>query len=316
MAPLLIDSRDLLKLSFISVLVTILVFAGGFFMGHQQAVTFYQAGSETQSLSLPEPVLAVENIVDSQVPELIEAGEEVDVDLPETPIQANNVSKKPMPDSATASVAITEAEHIEQQAEHKQNSVVAGIQTSESQTPKSQIPISHRANPERDVNDSSRVVKEIANSEDALIVTTLSSDELSKIKYSIQVGVYRRLTNAENMVKTLQAKQYDAYVTDYTNKKNEIRYNVRLGYFKDRKSAIATLGEFNANQKGDGYLVKFSADKIFNLAGAADIEQAVDAPVLNDETDKVLTPVIVPSAIVQDKISQTGILNDMLVTAN
>jgi len=32
--------------------------------------------------------------------------------------------------------------------------------------------------------------------------------------------MYGRLLNAENMMKMLQAQQYDAYVSDYSNKKN------------------------------------------------------------------------------------------------
>jgi len=63
MAPILIDGRDLLKLALASVLVIALVFASGFFMGHQRAAAFYQAGSEKQSLSLPEKTGLAENVL-------------------------------------------------------------------------------------------------------------------------------------------------------------------------------------------------------------------------------------------------------------
>ena len=113
----------------------------------------------------------------------------------------------------------------------------------------------------------------------------------------------------------LQAKKYDAYVTDYTNKKNEIRYNVRFGYFSDKKSALETLARFKTSQNGDGYLVKFSSDNIVKIAGVADIEKIADAPVLSNETDNRVTPVTVPPAITQDKVSQADILIDIPVTA-
>jgi hypothetical protein len=109
----------------------------------------------------------------------------------------------------------------------------------------------------------------------------------------------------------LQAQQFDAYVTDYTNKKDEIRYNVRFGYFADKKLAIAALDEFKTRQKGDGYLVRFSAENIVKVADAADIEQAVDVPSQNSNTDKVQMPATVPPGNTQDKISQADVLNNM-----
>ncbi len=154
-------------------------------------------------------------------------------------------------------------------------------------------------------------VKNNGRPADVSIVSIFTSDELSKIKYSIQVGVYGRLINAENMMRLLQAQKYDAYVTDYTNKKNEIRYNVRFGYFSDKKSALETLAEFKTSQQGDGYLVKFSSDNIVKVAGVADIEKIADVPVRNNETDNRVTPVTAPSASTQDKVSQADILIDI-----
>ena len=84
MAPILIDSRELLKLGFISVLVTFIVFATGFFCGYQQAATSLAAGSKTESLLLPEKVAAIESEIEVQAPEIIEAGEAVDVDQQRT----------------------------------------------------------------------------------------------------------------------------------------------------------------------------------------------------------------------------------------
>lgn len=323
MAPLLIDSRDLLKLGLITVLVTILVFGGGFLLGHQRAATFYQAGSDIQSLALPEQVMAVENNVDSQVPSIIEAGEEIDVDQPETLILSDNGSKNTLSDSlkATAPVAVSSSDNkeisalqksvtaetvnVEQQADRSKDNLTAETQTPELQSTDS---VSN-------ADDNARAVKKGVSPTDASIVTTFTMDELSKIKYSVQVGVYGRLINAENMMNMLQAQQYEAYVTDYTNKKNEIRYNVRFGYFADKKTALATLSKFKADKKGDGYLVRFSAKNIVKIAGAVDIERAVDVPTHGEEAGKGSTPLVVPSDITQDKISRADVLSDMLATA-
>jgi len=299
MAPILIDGRDIIKLGFISVLVAILVFVSGFFIGHQQALSFYQAGREVQSLSLPEQVVVLQSVIDSQVPSAIEAGENIDVDQPESTKQASNVVKDLKPYSALIPTA------------------VAAV-SSENKKPASRT--------QNTSNDHRRATSESGaggnvSADDALIIGAFTSDDLSKIKYSIQVGVYGRLLNAENMVKSLQAQQYDAYVTDYTNKKNEMRYNVRLGYFADKKSAIATLNKFKTKQNGDGYLVKFSADNIVNVAGATGNEQTVEVPAGENKAGKATTPVVVPSGIVEDKISQVDItqadnISNPLVTTN
>jgi cell division protein FtsN len=318
MAPLLIDSRDLLKFGFLTVLVTISVFAGGFIMGHQQAAGFYQASSDIRPLSLPEPAITVESNVNSRVPSIIEAGEEIDVDQPETMTSASKESNNLMPGSVKSAVAVAEASVDEKEIHASQKSVASNITVS----PKGELATglnSDKSTAEIQSATSSSPkavsVKSNVGSAEVLIVSIFTSDELSKIKYSIQVGMYGRLFNAENMMSLLQAQKYDAYVTDYTNKKNEIRYNVRFGYFSDKKSALETLAEFKTSQKGDGYLVKFSSDNIVKIAGVADIEKIADVPVHNNETDNRVTPVTVPSASNQDKVSQADTLIDIPATA-
>ena len=269
MAPLLIDSRDLLKLGFIAVLGTTMVFAGGFFMGHQRAAAFYQAGSDIQPLPLPEQVAVTENIADSQLPLMVEAGEDMDVDQPE--IMAD--SAEPSASARAKSYAMVKA---------------AVLQKAEQ-------------------NETKQVSEKNA--------TVFTSDNLDKIKYSVQVGMYGLLVNAENMVSKLKSQHYDAYVSDYTNKNNKTRYNVRFGYFTDKKSAIAMLKKFKTEQSGDGYLVKFSTDNIVNVAGAAEIKQMADVPEAEDKADKTSAPIVVPSDVVQE-ISQADVLTNTLVTAN
>lgn len=280
MAPILIDSRDLLKLGSAFVLFTALVFAAGFFMGHQRAAEFYQAGSEMQSLSLPEKAMLAENILDAQVPEVVEAGEDIDVDQPETTVQLSETSQDSMPDSVSKKPA-TKSQNVSVVSSSKESSFA---------------------------NQASVAQTEIS------VVNRVPLDDLSKIKYSVQVGMYGRLLNAENMVKMLQAQQYDAYVSDYTNKKNEIRYNVRFGYFTDKKSAIARLKKFRAEQKSDGYLVKFSATNIVNVAGA------IDVPVKKNQKDKVLVPPVPleqrQNELLQTDLSQAEILSNKDITTN
>ena len=90
----------------------------------------------------------------------------------------------------------------------------------------------------------------------------MSGKANENIKYSIQVGVFGNIFNAQTMQKDLQ--QLDAYITEDFYKNNKVRYNVRLGYFMDKKSAIAALHDYRNNQNGDGYLVTFSSRNILN----------------------------------------------------
>jgi len=75
MPPILIDKRDLIKLGLISVLTTVIVFAAGFLSGYQQA--------ETLTLALPVQAVLLESDVEPQLPDIIVAGAEIDVDQPQ-----------------------------------------------------------------------------------------------------------------------------------------------------------------------------------------------------------------------------------------
>ena len=90
-------------------------------------------------------------------------------------------------------------------------------------------------------------------------------ENMDKIKYSIQAGVYGRLANAEKVMEQLKTEKFDAYVSEYTNKSNKVRYNVRLGYFVDKKSALPTLYHFRKEKNSEAYLVKFSADAVVDF---------------------------------------------------
>jgi len=90
-------------------------------------------------------------------------------------------------------------------------------------------------------------------------------------------------------------------------KKTEIRYNVRFGYFADKKSAIARLKAFRTDQQSDGYLVKFSATNIVNVADVVNFESAGDRSAQKNKVDKVRAPAITPLEAVEDKISQTDL---------
>lgn len=291
MAPLLIDSRDLFKFVLVSVVTVIIVFTSGVFVGHQRAATYYQAGRDVYPLPLPGRATVAENLLETQLPLEIEAGEFIDVDHPESSVRpvTNNV---PVQTLVSVPEKITEIQQDDKAVQTKENSQ------------------KNAANTEKHV---------ISTQPDAAIASVVSSSRtggLDNIKYSIQAGVYGRLVNAENMMKMLQMQRYEAYITDYTNRKNETRYNVRFGYYPDKKSALESLGRFKSDKNGDGYLVKFSADNIVNLADATDAEKNVTPPIKLQGHEKTSTPAVIPPVTTTDKVSQADVLTDTLIKTN
>lgn len=306
MSPLLIDGRDLFKFGLITVLTTAFVFAGGVFYGYQRASSFYLAGNDIKPLLLPAKATEVVQAREPQVPDSIVAGEDIDVDQPDKEPGSNEPGRK---------------EPVRKQpgnsAEQPVGGQIAGkIDTIEPATVKPAVvkPVAVKSAPDKHFTDKKQddvaTVKpvKLADAPQAKPqstgefkdVTSLSSEEVSSIKYSVQVGMYGRLSNAESMVKQLQSQQLDAYVSDFTNKKNETRYNVRFGYYQDKKSAVSALKSYRQSQKGDGYLVRFSADDIMNLAKNKQ-------PASVESTDK--KPLVIEEFGAADKVSLVDDLN-------
>ena len=302
MAPILIDSRDLMKLGFVSALTIFFVFAAGFFSGHQRAESFYLAGSEPEPLSLPEKIASIESNITSQIPEIMDAGEEIDVDQPEPKSNEIAVNK------GNTKISNTEDDDSPLQADNQFDDAPILV--------KPRINIESENVNVVDVKTSLNIINEVDSSKSfknkvsdnnadvveeyqAVVVSELTPDELDKIKYSIQVGMYGSLINAENMMGILQEQQFNAYVSDYTNKKNEVRYNVRFGYYTDKKAALSALGKYKKNQNGDGYLVKFSLEEIINLATASNTNKSV----IIEDSSKNLIPETKQQDVIRDEIS-------------
>jgi len=316
MPPILIDSRDFIKLGFISILLIALIFAIGYFLGHQRAASFYLAGSEVHVLSLPQAQVVTEHILQPQLPTVIAAGEDIDVDSPESQkilVNSSNTQKskvdvltvnsadKILLDDQQAVVAATLPESISA-VDAKASTVI-----SKPQNKKIQITVENNV-------EAISIAHSAAHSAEIRIAKTFTADELNKIKYTIQVGMYGRLLNAENVMKLLQAQQYDAYVSDYTNKKNKIRYNVRFGYFEDKKTAIAALKKFKTQQKGEGYLVNFSAKNIVKIADVIDVKYDESMPTDNSRSKLEILPVTVPQLHGNNKVFVGEILNHLSAT--
>jgi len=295
MAPILIDNRGLIKLGLISLLTVFVVFSAGYFIGYQKATVFYSTTSEIENLELPEHNLVDASNIAPHNPESIIAGEEIDVDQPAVPRivdaqdQSNNVAViKP---AETTVISLKNFADVDLPSE---KSIEVEQQTSS-----------------KSIQSSDSSMGDNSNDTKKLDVSNLTNNELNKIKYSVQVGVYGNLINAENKMKTLQAQQFDAYVADYKNKKDEIRYNVRFGYYADKQAAISGLKRYKDVEKGDGYLVNFSIDNIVNLADKNTINDSVKPESPIDAIDESKPSEIDSSEVTYNKVLQEKYLSKL-----
>ena len=335
MAPILIDTRDLIKFGLISVLTTAIVFAAGFLGGYQQATTFYATDSVVETLALPVQAVFLESDVEPQLPDAIVAGAEIDVDQPpvESTASTKNSPVKAKSSASSNKEKVNKTKTKKAPASNKLASLdpVSVEAVSSEKTGKSSKKVSsddknstNKDDPFFSKESSKESIKEPSTKEtvtsnsfqnesdkpaatkepDLIVVASLTSAELNRIKYSIQVGMYRLLINAENMVQMLQAQHLDAYVSDYISKNNENRFNVRFGYFADKKSAKIALKNYKNTQKGDGYLVNFSVESITKLADVMDLEQSTTT----EKTEKELSPATEPLKNTGDEVSQEDVV--------
>jgi len=294
MAPILIDNRGLIKLGLISVITTVIVFAAGFLSGYQQATTFFAAGSEVEILALPVPAVLLDTDVEPQLPDTIVAGADIDVDQPE------GESKARTKNSAAELMVFTSSNNEKVNKTKEEPTSNKPASTGHASIKESIKKETLTSNSFQNESGDTAATKK----PDFIVVASLTSTELNNIKYSVQVGTFGRLVNAENMMRMLRAQHLDSYVSDYTSKNNEIRYNVRFGYFVDKKSAKTALKNYINKQKGDGYLVNFSFENITKLADAVDIKQSTTT----EDTEKKRSPASAPLEATVDKVSQTEVV--------
>lgn len=76
-------------------------------------------------------------------------------------------------------------------------------------------------------------------------------------KYSIQVGMYSSSANAAARELLLREANLSAYSMEYLNSNDELRYNVRFGYFASKARAQQALDAFQQQFSANGFIVRF-----------------------------------------------------------
>ncbi len=269
MAPLLLDNRALLKLLGVTLLIMLTSFAAGFITGYNKAA---------QTLSPPEAVLPLpeprsgggqsmaesvgQRAEDGSRPDdfasAVAEGAEIDVDVPApkgaSPDGNPGVDRAAARENRTAPLpvappaAASPGRHVEARAP---------VDDDDAGGPPPEVPST--------AGEAGRGVVRQGTTEvsDGAVSTAGDGVELLRgaatadnARYSIQIGMYGNRVNAENLVVLLMAEGYAAYLSEYTNKNHQLRYNVRFGYYGDKQRAMRALQHYADNHQGNGYLVR------------------------------------------------------------
>jgi cell division septation protein DedD len=240
MAPLLLDRRSLIKSGFYLFLLLTVVFFGGYYSGYTKGYGHAESLLQQNTLPpvalvLPEPAYADSAVFEPQPPAVIEPGADIDVDRPDAAIAEADTSTSEAAEKATSG----DEPHTASPSPPVQ---LASLEV----TPAI-------------VADANAATQSPAHKIGDVAVSALTSNaSVTDARFSIQVGMYGSVNNAEVLLETLNASSLDAYIDEFSNAKGEPRFNVRFGFYRDRASAKAALRAYRSTLAGEGYVVRVS----------------------------------------------------------
>lgn len=265
MTPVLLDQRSLFKAGMTISLGMLVVFCCGYLVGHQKAASGdSMALNQTIALALPRPAHADTEAFEPQLPQDPGPGADVDVDSPEVSEAGGSVHAE------SAAETLPTRPGMDDGNQQALNSIepVASAEEAETANPQLQlaslettqavfdgIPAGIGGPGDTDVQepDSAQTLEAGNESTLAVIQDTAGVEDA---RYTIQVGAFADEQNALRRLSELEAQDLSAYIDEYTNKRQEIRYNVRFGYFNNHSSALAALELFEQSLAGNGYVAR------------------------------------------------------------
>ena len=245
MAPLLLDQRSLIKFGFYFCLLLAIVFFGGYYSGYAKGYGHAESRSKQNelvqlTLDLPEPAYTESDVFEPRPPAEIEPGVDIDVDRPDEAI-AEVITSGP----GDAGVAETRV------------AAAAPGDGFRAVTPGQPVHLaSLEVTPDVVAGTIPGVQSPEQQADEAAVAALASNASVTEARYSIQVGMYGSAGNAELLLEALSASSLDAYIDEFTNARNEPRFNVRFGYYHDRASAKAALQAYRSKLAGEGYVVR------------------------------------------------------------
>jgi cell division septation protein DedD len=251
MAPVLLDQRSLFKAGITLTLAMCVVFSSGYYVGFQKAVTGNSMEfNTTMALALPKPAHADTAEYEPYTPEQQLPGAYIDVDSPDPAVSdaGGNTRAGDQDDNNAGDVESV----IEQTTSHIEEAAVSDAATmhKDHQLQLASLPVGSENAGVVAADDKHTAATGSENN------PVLSANRAEDARYTIQVGVFADAENALRRKTELESQQLEAYISEYKNKRDELRFNVRFGYFKHKSSAVEALTRFEQNMSGSGYVTR------------------------------------------------------------
>ena len=267
MKPVLLDQKSIFRAGITISLTMLVVFFSGYYIGQQKADSGKGMGlNKTMALALPRPAHADTAEFEPLIPQALIPGANIDVDSPEN--EAAGVISKQQADTplqtaaAEVETVIKETTNIIELSAgsdsyngHKNPQLqLASLEiTDDVVKPDNETDVIEIGDKQPGTADEHQLNDSIESGTQTEIIDTANAEDA---RYTIQVGVFADAENALRKKSELESQKLSAYINEYTNKRDALRFNVRFGYFKDKSSAVAALTSFEQSLSGSGYVTR------------------------------------------------------------
>lgn len=268
MAPVLLDQRTIFRAGIAVSFTLLVVFFTGYYTGYQKADSGRIMGlNKTIALALPKPAHAETTEYEPRSPHMQIPGVNIDVDSPEYKAADSDIEQQP---AAHMHVAGDEVESVIKETTAIINTPTDVEVSAEKAVQPLQLAslaitpgvlkegadsaiIEQAGDRMANAGDMQATDSSTESANNARIVDTASAADA---RYTVQVGVFADSENAIRRMSELESQKLSAYTEGYTNKGDELRFNVRFGYFNDKSSAVAALNSFEQHMSGSGYVTR------------------------------------------------------------
>ena len=255
MAPLLLDKYALWKAGAVLLLTWLGTFAAGYWAGYQQLsistdkplVMSALALHDSASFSIKSPDCVMQD-KDVSSQDYVSAENQATIEAPIADKPTEIVADTSLPETKITPVVANPV---------VVNPVITGSSADEPAVGQDAQPhTSEMAQLSSQKTAKSSLTAPIADQKQPQLAVLQGDVEQQQARYSIQVGMYGNRVNAENLMKMLGAEGFRSYISSYTNKKQQQRFNVRFGFYKDKQLALTALRHYASTHDGNGYLVR------------------------------------------------------------
>lgn len=267
MTPILLDQASIFRAGVAVSFTMLVVFSSGYYIGHQKADS--GKGMEldkTIALALPGPAHADTAEYGPQVPQAQIPGAYIDVDSPDETTAVINSRQQAVTQAhtgadvenvineTTSTIETPAVSEVKAVQDHQQLHLASLAVTPDVFKTANDTDVIHKTDDQTiNTGDNQQLSGGLEPGDQAQIIDTATAEDA---RYTIQVGAFADSQNAIRRMSELESQNLSAYTDGYTNKRNQLRFNVRFGYFRDKSSALAALNSFEQSMSGSGYIAR------------------------------------------------------------